>query len=204
MKFDKDIYLITKDYIDFNVLLTKTEEALSEGVRILQYRSKDNDKLTQCNQSHILKGLCHKYNTKLIINDDVDIAIEVGADGVHLGQDDINIDKARNTMGNDFIIGATTKTVDQAIKAYEQGADYLGVGALYPSPTKINAKTIDIQTLINIKNAVPISIVGIGGITADNLTTEIVTNVDAIAVISEIYDSNNIKEKVNQLNNMLK
>lgn len=204
MKFDKDIYLITKDYIDFNVLLTKTEEALIEGVRILQYRSKDNDKLTQCNQAHILKRLCNKYNTKLIINDDLDIAIEVGADGVHLGQDDINIDKARKIMGNDFIIGATTKTVEQAIKAYEQGADYLGVGALFKSPTKINAKNINLQTLINIKNAVPISIVGIGGITADNLTTEIVTNVDAIAVISEIYDSNNIKEKVNQLNNMLK
>ncbi|MCT4545448.1 MAG: thiamine phosphate synthase [Vallitalea sp.] len=204
MKLNKDIYLITKQYDDFNTLLYKTEEAISEGISILQYRSKVKDKSVLYNEANKLKKLCEKYGTMLIINDRVDIAKEVGADGVHLGQDDTSIKEARSILGKDIIIGATSKTVQDSIRCYNEGADYLGVGALYPSPTKFNAKTIEIETLKDIKKAVPIPIVGIGGITVDNLTKEIVDNIDAISVISVIYDSHNIKDTIRKLKEVLK
>ncbi|GMQ65376.1 hypothetical protein AN2V17_46210 [Vallitalea sp. AN17-2] len=199
MKFENELYLISKQYPDFNILLEKTEQALREGISIFQYRSKEKNKDLLHNEAIKIKGLCHKYNASLIINDRVDIAKEVGADGVHLGQDDTSIKEARDILGEDVIIGATAKTVEDAIRCYEEGADYLGVGALFPSPTKLDAVQIKLKTLIDIKNAVPIPIVGIGGITAKNLSKEINENVDSIAVISEIYDSKNIKDAIKKL-----
>lgn len=199
MKFQNELYLISKQYPDFNILLDKTEQALREGISIFQYRSKEKDKDLLHNEATKIKELCDKYNASLIINDRVDIAKEVGAEGVHLGQDDTSIKEARDILGKDVIIGATAKTVEDAIRCYEEGADYLGVGALFPSPTKLDAVQIKFKTLIDIKNAVPIPIVGIGGITAENLTKEINDNVDSIAIISEIYDSKNIKDAIKKL-----
>jgi phosphomethylpyrimidine synthase len=201
MKFENKLYLISKQYPDFNILLEKTEQALREGISIFQYRSKEENKDLLHKEATKIKELCDKYNTSLIINDRVDIAKEVGADGVHLGQDDTSIKEARDILGEDVIIGATAKTVEDAIRCYEEGADYLGVGALFPSPTKLDAVQIKLKTLIEINNAVPIPIVGIGGITAENLSKEINENVDSIAVISEIYDSKNIKDAIKRLNN---
>ncbi|QUH31521.1 phosphomethylpyrimidine synthase ThiC [Vallitalea guaymasensis] len=199
MKFENELYLISKQYPDFNILLEKTEQALREGIYIFQYRSKEKNKDLLHNEAIKIKELCDKYNASLIINDRVDIAKEVGADGVHLGQDDTSIKEARDILGEDVIIGATAKTVEDAVRCYEEGADYLGVGALFPSPTKLDAVQIKLKTLIDIKNAVPIPIVGIGGITAENLSKEINENVDSIAVISEIYDSKNIKDAIKKL-----
>lgn len=199
MKFENELYLISKQYPDFNILLEKTEQALREGISIFQYRSKEKNKDLLHDEAIKIKELCDKYNASLIINDRVDIAKEVGADGVHLGQDDTSIKEARDILGEDVIIGATAKTVEDAVRCYEEGADYLGVGALFPSPTKLDAVQIKLKTLIDIKNAVPIPIVGIGGITAENLSKEINENVDSIAVISEIYDSKNIKDAIKKL-----
>lgn len=199
MKFVNELYLISKQYPDFNILLEKTEQALREGISIFQYRSKEKNKDLLHDEAIKIKELCDKYNASLIINDRVDIAKEVGADGVHLGQDDTSIKEARDILGEDVIIGATAKTVEDAVRCYEEGADYLGVGALFPSPTKLDAVQIKLKTLIDIKNAVPIPIVGIGGITAENLSKEINENVDSIAVISEIYDSKNIKDAIKKL-----
>lgn len=204
MKLNKDVYLITKDYPDFNTLLYKTEEALNEGISILQYRSKVDNQSILFKEASSIKKLCDTYGTTLIINDHVNIALEVGADGVHLGQKDTDMIKARHILGEDFIIGVTAKTVIQAINAYKQGADYLGVGALYPSSSKLDAVQISIDALINIKKAVPLPIVGIGGITADNISNEILRQVDSVAVISEIYDASNIKDAVSKLMNVLK
>lgn len=199
MKFVNELYLISKQYPDFNILLEKTEQALREGISIFQYRSKEKNKDLLHDEAIKIKELCDKYNASLIINDRVDIAKEVGADGVHLGQDDTSIKEARDILGEEVIIGATAKTVEDAVRCYEEGADYLGVGALFPSPTKLDAVQIKLKTLIDIKNAVPIPIVGIGGITAENLSKEINENVDSIAVISEIYDSKNIKDAIKKL-----
>ncbi len=199
MKFENELYLISKQYPDFNILIEKTEQALREGISIFQYRSKEKNKNLLHDEAIKIKELCDKYNASLIINDRVDIAKEVGADGVHLGQDDTSIKEARDILGEDVIIGATAKTVEDAVRCYEEGADYLGVGALFPSPTKLDAVQIKLKTLIDIKNAVPIPIVGIGGITAENLSKEINENVDSIAVISEIYDSKNIKDAIKKL-----
>ncbi|GMQ58919.1 hypothetical protein AN1V17_33150 [Vallitalea sediminicola] len=199
MKFQNELYLISKQYPDFNILLDKTEQALREGISIFQYRSKEEDKELLYNEATKIKELCDKYNASLIINDRVDIAKEIGAEGVHLGQDDTSIKEAREILGKDVIIGATAKTVEDAIRCFEEGADYLGVGALFPSPTKLDAVQIKLKTLIDIKNAVPIPVVGIGGITAGNLTKEINDNVDSIAIISEIYDSKNIKDAIKKL-----
>nr|WP_113675126.1 phosphomethylpyrimidine synthase ThiC [Vallitalea guaymasensis] len=199
MIFENELYLISKQYPDFNILLEKTEQALREGISIFQYRSKEKNKDLLHDEAIKIKELCDKYNASLIINDRVDIAKEVGADGVHLGQDDTSIKEARDILGEDVIIGATAKTVEDAVRCYEEGADYLGVGALFPSPTKLDAVQIKLKTLIDIKNAVPIPIVGIGGITAENLSKEINENVDSIAVISEIYDSKNIKDAIKKL-----
>ena len=199
MKLENQLYLISKQYKDFNVLMEKTEQALQAGIGILQYRSKEKNKDVLLREAKELKILCERYNALFIINDRVDVAKEIKADGVHLGADDTSIKDAREILGNDYIIGATAKNVEQAVKCCNDGADYLGVGALYQSPTKLDAKRITLEMLIDIKNAVAVPIVGIGGITAENLTEEINQNVDCISVISEIYDSNNINLAVKKL-----
>lgn len=202
MKIDKEVYLITDSTISFGKLLLLTEEALQAGVTILQYRNKNSSEEVFIQEAMALKELCNRYQTKFIINDRVDIAMAIKADGVHIGQSDISIIKAREIIG-DKIIGVTAKTVDQAYHAQKLGADYIGVGALYPSPSKPDALRIDIDTLQDIRNTVTIPIVGIGGITANNITKEIINKVDGIAVISEVYNAYLITEKVKDLINKI-
>lgn len=202
MKIDKEVYLITDSTISFGKLLLLTEEALQAGVTILQYRNKNSSEEVFIQEAMALKELCDRYQTKFIINDRVDIAMAIKADGVHIGQSDISIIKAREIIG-DKIIGVTAKTVDQAYHAQKLGADYIGVGALYPSPSKPDALRIDIDTLQDIRNTVTIPIVGIGGITANNITKEIINKVDGIAVISEVYNAYLITEKVKDLINKI-
>ncbi len=184
----KSLYLITDESLDFEgTLLPKTKEALEAGLSHLQYRVKKKGYVDQLEEASTLRQLCHQFGTKFIINDDITLAKHVGADGVHLGQSDCSIILARKTLGSDAIIGVTAKTVEQAITAQKQGADYLGVGALYHSSTKPDAKGITIQTLKNIRQRVHIPIYGIGGIRHYNLTTDIIANVDGVAVVSALY-----------------
>lgn len=189
----KKLYLITDYTVEFDKLLENVEYALSSGVSILQYRNKDCSTKKMLYQAEKLKVLCNKYKVTFIINDRIDIALAVDADGVHLGRDDIPVKRARKLLGKDKIIGATAKTVEQAQKAQLDGADYLGVGALNSSPTKMDAIKISQTLLGEIKSSVSIPIYGIGGIKLKDLTEGILKFVDGVAVVSAILYAEDIK-----------
>ena len=140
-----------------------------------------------------IKELCHEYGVKFIVNDNIDIAIECDADGVHVGQDDMNVIEVRKLIGEDKIIGLSAQTVEQAKLAQEQGADYLGVGAVFSTSTKKDAKNITFSELKDICNSVDIPVVAIGGITKDNAIELKGTGIDGISVISAIFAQKDIK-----------
>lgn len=197
------LYLITDDKLDFKELYKKCETALEAGVKLLQYRRKEGTFRERFYEASRLMELCSRYGCKLIINDRVDLALAVDAHGVHLGQDDMDPLTARRILGKDKIIGVTAKTREQALRAFNDGADCLGVGALFPSTTKKDALGISLDTLREIKRAVPIAIYGIGGITEENLNADILDNVDGIAVVSAILSKENVAEVVLKFNKLL-
>ena len=145
------------------------EKALKGGVTILQLREKGLSTSELTEKAKKVKAVCQRYNVPLIINDDVTAAIDSGADGVHVGADDMNVSEIRRMAGDDFMIGATAKTVEQALSAQSQGADYLGCGALFASSTKKNAKPMTAEMLREIISSVTIPVVAIGGLTYDNI-----------------------------------
>lgn len=142
-----------------------------------------------------IKKLCNAYNVPLIINDDVDIAIESGADGVHVGQKDMDVSEARRKLGADKIIGVSARTVEQALLAEKNGADYLGVGAVFSTSTKLDAKNISHETLRDICSAVSIPVVAIGGISKDNITQLAGTGVDGVALVSAVFSAKDIEKE---------
>jgi len=185
----KELYLITDEKLEFDkVLLPKTEQALKLGVTMVQYRVKHKKPEMKLREAHMLRDLTRKYGVTFIINDDIQLAKEVNADGVHLGIEDKSIAYARDYLGESFIIGATAKTVEQALKAMGEGANYLGIGALNPSPTKPEAIRVTATLLHEIKMEVSIPIYGIGGIKSHNLTQEQLEYVDGIALVSAVYE----------------
>ncbi len=168
--FDTTLYFIT-DSTGFSEdeFLYRTEEALKGGASILQLREKDKTTREYISLAEKLHKITMKYNVPLIIDDRIDVALAAGAEGVHLGQSDMPVSSARKILGNNFIIGATAKTVPQAIEACEQGADYLGVGAIYPTTTKVKTVITSVETLDAICRAVPIPVNAIGGLNKNNL-----------------------------------
>ena len=192
-KRNTPIYLITpemKDEKQFtSICLSKTEEALRYGVAYLQYRVKNKTWQDKLRESRQLQILAKRYGTTFIINDDIKLAQTIGADGVHLGIHDVSIQQARKELGDMAVIGATAKTLKQAQQAFELGADYLGVGALFPSPTKKEAIGMCLETLQAIYAKISLPLYGIGGITAENLTYEQSNNLDGIAMVSGIYQN---------------
>ena len=151
------------------------------------------------NESLEIKRICHEHKVPLIINDNVQFAIDIDADGVHLGQDDMNPAEARKLLGTDKIIGVTAKTVEQAKKAQADGVDYLGSGAVFGSTTKLNAKPMTKKLLREITAAVDIPVVAIGGINADNASTLKGTGIAGIAVVGAIFASADIKAAAREL-----
>lgn len=194
---DKKIYLVTDHRLEFESLLKKVREALESGVSLVQYRDKDVSTKVMVERSKKLKDLCDEFNSIFLVNDRIDVALAVDADGVHVGQDDMNCKEARKILGLEKIIGVSTKTLEESIKALESGADYLGCGAIYSTSTK-DTSVISIETLKEIRNKVKLPVYGIGGIKLDNITPELKENVDGVAVITAILDSKNIKETVNK------
>ena len=197
----KKIYLITDEKLDFeSELLPKTEEALKAGVEILQYRVKNKSAVDKFSEATILRNLSNKYGATFIINDDVELTKQVRADGVHLGIEDQSIAQARVSLGEKFIIGATAKTVEQARQAFEQGANYLGVGAINPSPTKPEAIPVSVKLLKQIIKEVNIPVYGIGGIRSNNLTTEQMDVMNGVAVVSAVYSGGRVEiEAIRQM-----
>ncbi len=196
MKFNKDmllLYAVTdRSFVGKQTLYEQIEDALRGGVTILQLREKDLPKEEFIKEAVTVKKLCEKYGVPLIINDNVDVAIISGADGVHVGIEDMAVAEIRKRVPTDFIIGATAKTVEQAKTAEASGADYLGVGAVFPSPTKKNAIRITTEQLKEITGSVSIPAVAIGGISASNVTEIKGGGMCGIAVVSAIFGAEDI------------
>lgn len=195
----KKIYIITDENMIFEEMYEKTKEALEAGIHFVQYRVKHKQKEEKLYEAKSLVELCKAYNTPLIINDDLQLAIEVGAKGVHLGKEDLTVKEARQLVDSTFIIGATAKTIQDALEGIKSGANYLGVGAIYPSPTKKNAKVISLQELKKIKEVVSVPLYAIGGLREDNLCKDLIEHVDGAVFLSAIYQSVDIKETISQI-----
>lgn len=163
------------------------------GATLVQLREKEKTTREYIELAEKIHTITKRYNVPLIIDDRVDVALAVGAEGVHLGQSDMPVSAARKILGDDFIIGATTKTVAQALEAYEQGADYLGVGAIYPTTTKVKTVLTSTDTLRDICTAVPIPVNAIGGLNKDNLGVLEGIPVAGICVVSAIMKADNPK-----------
>ncbi|MBQ8391561.1 MAG: thiamine phosphate synthase [Clostridia bacterium] len=198
--FDTTLYFIT-DSTGFSEeeFLRRTEEALKGGVSLLQLREKDKTTREYISLAKKVHKLTKKYNVPLIIDDRIDVALAMGAEGVHLGQSDMPIDIARRILGDDFIIGATTKTVSQALEAYKQGADYLGVGAIYPTTTKVKTVLTSTETLDAICKAVPIPVNAIGGLNKSNINVLEKIPIAGICVVSAIMKADNVKAETETL-----
>lgn len=180
-------------------LLAAVEAALKGGMRVLQYRDKSQDKDKRLEQASQLNALCQQYKATFIVNDDIHLADTVKADGVHLGQQDESITKARTVLGKHAIIGATCHgSVDLAIKASQQGANYLAFGRFFNSLTKPDAPLVDIKVLEQISVISTLPIVAIGGITIDNASTIIDAGAHQVAVSHGLFASDNIEKAAQQ------
>ena len=192
--FDTTLYFIT-DSTGFSEeeFLRRTEEALKGGASLVQLREKDKTTREYISLAEKVHTLTKKYNVALIIDDRVDVALAMGAEGVHLGQSDMPIDVARKILGDDFIIGATTKTVQQALEAVELGADYLGVGAIYPTTTKVKTVLTSTETLDAICKAVPLPVNAIGGLNKNNVQVLKGIDIAGFCVVSAIMKADDPK-----------
>ena len=203
MKLSKDdllLYAITdRRNLDKKVFFEKIEEALQGGVTILQLREKELDEDSFINEAIEVKNICRKHGFPLIINDNVNVALKSGADGVHVGIEDMPIDEIRRTVPDSFIIGATCKTVEQAQSAERLGADYMGVGAVFPSPTKKNAVRITREQLKEICASVSIPAVAIGGISLENVDELKDGGMSGIAVVSAVFSADDIQKAASLL-----
>lgn len=180
-------------------LLQQVEESLKGGVTLVQLREKHLSFQEFLEEAKEMKELCHKYGVPLLVNDNVEICIESGADGVHVGQKDMEAGAVREKLGKDKIIGVSARTVEQAMAAQNAGADYLGVGAVFSTSTKEDAKPLDHEILKAITKAVDIPVVAIGGISSENVLELKGTGIDGVAVVSAIYGKENPKEAAENL-----
>ena len=203
MNFNKDMLLLYAVTDRSNIcnltLYEQIEKALQGGVTCLQLREKNLSEDEFISEAVKVKELCLRYNVPLIINDNADVAIKSGADGVHVGIEDAPVDELRKKLPKGFIIGATAKTVEQAKAAEKAGADYIGVGAVFPSPTKANAIRITHKELHEICSAVSIPSVAIGGISYDNMDELKGGGMDGVALVSAIFSADDIYTATMQL-----
>ncbi len=198
--FDSTLYFITDStgYSEAE-FLERCEAALRGGVTLVQIREKEKSTRKYIALTEKLHTLCRKYNVPLIVDDRIDVAMAVGAEGVHLGQSDMPVKMARKILGDSVIIGATAKTVEQAQKAYEQGADYLGVGAIYPTTTKVKTVLTSRETLKDICNVVPIPVNAIGGLNKDNIDILRGIPIAGICAVSAIMKAENPETSAREL-----
>ncbi len=200
-----DLYIITDQRISHGKShLEVAEAALAGGATVVQFRDKeikDSEAVVACREIY---KLTKKKGVSFIVNDRVEVAKAVDADGVHLGQEDMSFSSARKILGKEKIIGISVETVEQALKAVEGGADYLGVGPIYPTATKLDAgKVLGIARLKEIRESVNIPIVAIGGINENNLEEVLKAGVDGVAVISAVVSAPDITEACRKLKNKI-
>ena len=180
-------------------LISICEAVLESGATFLQIREKDLDKETFEQEAEALKKLCAKYHVPFVVNDNVEIAMEIDADGVHVGQSDIKGRDIRNMIGNEKILGISAGTVEEAIAAEKAGADYIGVGAVFGTSTKKNARNLTVEKLKEICESVSIPVVAIGGIGASNIMELTNSGIDGVAVVSAIFAAENPGEATMEL-----
>lgn len=198
MQFTKDmlkLYAITdRTWLNGRSLEEAVEQAILGGVTCVQIREKGLDEEELIEEAAKLAQVCHRYDVPLIVNDNYEAALKSGADGVHVGLEDAPVKEIRRIAGSGFIIGATAKTVEQARLAEAQGADYLGVGAVFPSPTKKNAVRITPDMLREICGSVDIPVTAIGGISLENVHEIEGCGQAGIAVVSAIFAAEDIRK----------
>lgn len=197
----RGLYAITdENLIAENHFDQAIESALQGGARIIQYRDKSSDLQKRLRQADTLNSLCRQYQALCIINDDIELARTVNADGVHLGKDDALISQARQTLGKDAIIGISCyNDINLAIAAEKSTADYVAFGAMFSSSTKPKATNADITLISEAKQKLSIPVCAIGGITEKNIQQLIRHDVDMTAIINSLFSASNIKEAANNL-----
>ena len=206
MKFNKEtmlLYAVTdRTWTGKETLYQQIEKSLKGGVTCVQLREKNlcyDDFLAEAIE---IKDLCRSYNVPLIINDNVDIAIKSGADGVHIGQKDMEVLQARKLLGNNMILGVSARTVEQAVLAEKNGADYLGSGAVFGTTTKADANTLPLETFSAICNAVSIPVVAIGGVSKQNILKLTGLGASGVAVVSAIFSAEDIESECKELHKL--
>lgn len=199
-KNDLLLYAVTdRSWLNGQTLYSQVEQALKGGATFIQLREKELDTETFLQEAVAIKKLCKEYNVPFVINDNVEIALAVDADGVHVGQSDMEAMDVRAKLGPDKIIGVSAQTVEQARLAQEHGADYLGVGAVFPTGSKADAQEVSHETLRAICGAVQIPVIAIGGIGKKNVTQLAGTGICGVAVISAIFGQDDIETAAREL-----
>lgn len=203
MKCDKKdllLYAVTdRSWLNGETLYSQVEKALKGGATFVQLREKELDTDHFLEEAREIKELCRKYQVPFVINDNVDIALAMDADGVHVGQSDMEAGDVRSKLGPDKIIGVSAQTVEQAILAEQRGADYLGVGAVFHTGSKADAEDVSHETLKEICKAVHIPVIAIGGISRDNVLTLSGSGICGIAVISALFAQPDIQAAAREL-----
>lgn len=201
---DLCLYIVTdRGWLGNQTLETQVEAALAGGATFLQIREKDMDKETFINEALSLKKLAAEYNVPFVVNDAVDIALAVDADGVHIGQEDGNVAEVRKQISKEKILGVSVGTVEEALSAQGDGADYLGVGAIYATPTKDDAQEVGADGLKAICEAVDIPVVAIGGLNRDNFSVLKNTGASGAALISAIFNNDDITRNTREIKEII-
>lgn len=206
MNCDKNsllLYAVTdRSWLNGRTLYEQVEDALKGGATFIQLREKKLDKEDFLKEAIEIQALCRQYHVPFVINDDVDIALQMDADGVHVGQSDMEVGDVRAKLGLEKIIGVSAQTVEQAMLAEQRGADYLGVGAVFPTGSKDDADDVSHDTLQAICEAVQIPVIAIGGISKNNVLQLKGRGICGIAVISAIFAQPDIKAAAEELKNL--
>lgn len=194
------LYAVTdRTHLNGQTLAEAVELAIQGGVTCVQLREKNISYNEYISKAIEIREICHKYGVPLIINDNYKVALASGADGVHVGIEDTSVSEIRKNVDDNFIIGATAKTIEQAQKAQKDGANYLGVGAVFPSPTKTNAIRITPEKLTEICKSISIPVVAIGGISLENIHLIRNCGQSGIAVVSALFSQDDIKKSAERL-----
>ena len=193
------LYAITCEGVELSILEKQVDDALVGGATIIQLREKNLSEDEYLQKALAVKSVCSQRGVRLIVDDSLAVAVKSGADGIHIGQDDVSAREARRVLGDDKIVGVSTKTVEQAKLAEASGADYLGVGAIYPTKTKSAPIMTSIETLAAICRAVSIPVVAIGGIKRFNMSPLRGTGISGVAVVTGIFAAPDVREAAAEL-----
>lgn len=199
-KQDMLLYVVTdRSWLGDNSLDSQVEDIIKSGATFIQLREKSLDFETFVSEGKKIKQVTDRYNIPFVINDNIEVALAIDADGVHVGQSDMNAGDCRKLLGDDKILGVSAATVEQALFAQQNGADYIGVGAVFQTSTKTDAKCVSHEVLQDICNAVNIPVVAIGGINQSNILNLKGSGVDGVAVISAVFGADDIKKATEEL-----